>query len=322
MSFKPAALFPGQGSQYPGMVRDLFSEFSWTRPFFEEASDALKLDLAKLCLDGPADELQMTEFAQPAILTTSFSWFQVLRKSLDFAPQFGAGHSLGEYSALLSSGAMTLAEAVKLVRERGRLMQTTVPQGKGKMVAMLGLSDDQAKELCALASEGADSLVVPANFNAPGQIVLAGHAAAVERAEVIATDGKNPALKARKAIPLKVSAPFHCPLMKPVADAFVASLSKVDWQARRFPIVHNLDAELRAEGDLVPLLRDQIDHPVLWTQCQKTLELHGATHYFEMGPGKVLTGLGKRIVGEGVFVNIETAADVKAAEKILQEASK
>jgi [acyl-carrier-protein] S-malonyltransferase len=322
MSLKVAALFPGQGSQYAGMVRELFNEFSWTKSLFEEASDAIKLDLPKLCLDGPVDELQLTANAQPAILTTSYAWFQVLRREFDFHPACGAGHSLGEYSALVSAGALTLPEAVRLVRERGRLMQSTVPQGKGKMAALLGLNDEQATELCQLASQGENSLVVPANFNAPGQIVIAGHTDAVERAEKIATDGSVPHLKARKAIPLKVSAPFHCPLMKPVAEAFEAPLKAISWQKRAFGIVHNLDAVLRTEGDLVALLRDQIDHPVLWTGCQQTLEKQGITHYFEMGPGKVLTGLGKRIVENGSFSTVESLADLKAAEKVFQEAGK
>ncbi len=315
---KLGALFPGQGSQYPGMVRELFNEFGWTREYFEEASDAIQVNLTKLCLDGPADELQLTANAQPAILTTSYAWFQVLKKNLDFAPTAGAGHSLGEYSALTSSGAVSLQEAVKLVRERGRLMQDTVAPGAGKMCALLGLDDAQAKELCEKASEGPDSLVVPANFNAPGQIVIAGHTDAVERAEKLAS-GEVPHLKARKVIPLKVSAPFHCPLMKPVADAFEKPLKAVAWKKPAFAIVHNVDAEWRSEGDFPNLLERQIDHPVLWTQCQQTLEKHGVLHCFEMGPGKVLTGLGKRISQDGKFFNIESAADVKSAEAFLKE---
>jgi [acyl-carrier-protein] S-malonyltransferase len=151
-------------------------------------------------------------------------------------------------------------------------------------------------------------------------VVIAGHAEAVDRAEKIASDGSVPEVKARKVIPLKVSAPFHCPLMKPVAEAFGASLRAVAWKPKRFGIVHNLDAVYRSEGDLVPLLQDQVDHPVLWTQCQETLEGLGFTHYVEMGPGKVLSGLGKRIVKQGSFLNVETAADMKAVEKILEEA--
>lgn len=300
-----------------GMIKDLLENFTWTREIFEEASDALKHDLTKLCLDGPADELQLTSNAQPTILTTSYAWFQVLRRQFDFAPAAGAGHSLGEYSALLASGAMTLTEAVRLVRKRGELMQTAVPAGKGKMAAVLGLADEAVKQLCELASEGTHSIVVPANFNAPSQVVVAGHAGAVDRAEKLA-GGERPELKAKKFIPLKVSAPFHCPLMKPVAEGFVAYLQAVKWQSRRFGIVHNLDAVYRREGDLLPLLRDQIDHPVLWTQCQKTLEAQGATHYVEMGPGRVLVGLGKRIVDNGQFFSMESVSDLKNFEKMYE----
>lgn len=317
---RTAALFPGQGSQYPGMNKELLSEFPATKALFEEASDALSFNLTKLCLEGPESDLQLTMNAQPAILTTSFAWFDTLRRTVDLKIDAGAGHSLGEYSALLASGAVELAHAVRLVRERGRLMQSAVPAGKGKMAALLGMEDDAARELCRLASQG-DSLVVPANFNSPGQIVIAGHAEAVDRAAALASGEVHPHLKARKVIPLKVSAPFHCPLMKPVAEAFEASLRATPWKPRAFGIVHNLDAQLRTEGDLVPLLKDQIDHPVLWTQCQKTLDGLGTTHYFEMGPGKVLTGLGKRN-STGAFINIESAADIKNVEKLFQEGLK
>ncbi len=319
-TLKTAALFPGQGSQYAGMVRELFNEFSWTRELFEEASDAISVDLSKLCLDGPDDELQLTANAQPAILTTSFAWYQVLARNLDFRPSAAAGHSLGEYSALVAAGALTLPEGVRLVRTRGTLMQSAVPKGVGKMAALLGLSDEQTRELCKRATESESSLVVPANFNSPGQVVIAGHTEAVERAELLATT--VPELKARKVIALKVSAPFHCPLMKPVAEKFVASLESIQWKPLSFPVVHNLDAKAHEHANLVPLLRDQIDHPVLWTQCQAELEKMGNTLYVEMGPGKVLTGLGKRIVSKGAFLSVESSKDVAAAETLFREGMK
>lgn len=315
---KIAALFPGQGSQYAGMVRVLKTEFPWTNTLFEEASDSIKLDLMKLCLEGPDSELQLTFNAQPAILTTSFAWFEVLKRNLDFKPTVGAGHSLGEYTALLSSRALTLADATRLVRQRGELMQTAVPKGRGKMVALIGLSDDKVKELCVAATHG-DSLVVPANFNAPSQVVVAGHADAVDRLNVIATDGKRPELKARKVIELNVSAPFHCPLMKPVADAFVPFLKSAKWSTLEFPIVSNLDAVLRQEGDMVSLLRDQIHHSVLWTSSVQTMEKDGAQVYVEMGPGKVLTGLVKRIAEKGMLFNLDTLEDFKKFEKAYKE---
>lgn len=314
---KFAALFPGQGAQYAGMNKVLVEQFPWTRELYEEASDATGMHLAKLCTDGPDSELQLTENAQPAILTTSYAWFQVLRRTLDFAPSAGGGHSLGEYSALLASGALTLADAAKLVRERGRLMQAAVPAGKGKMAAVLGLDDDKIEKLCAKASQK-DSIVVPANFNSPGQVVVAGNAEAVDRAEKLAS-GEDPELKARKFIPLKVSAPFHCPLMKPVADKFEAHLKTVQWKTRTFPIAHNLDASVKRDGDLVPMLRDQIDHPVRWTQCQQALSHMGIQLYVEMGPGKVLSGLGKRIVDDAQFFSLDSLEDFKKIETKMKE---
>lgn len=309
-----AALFPGQGSQSAGMSRVLLEQFPWTRHIYEEASDATGIHLLKLCLEGPDEDLQKTQNAQPAILTTSYAWFKVLKKNLGFQPAAGAGHSLGEYSALLAAETITLGQATRLVRERGRLMQEAVPVGVGKMAAILGLSDDKTQELCKRASTES-SFVVPANFNSPGQTVVAGHAEAVERAEKLAAE--VPELKARKFIPLKVSAPFHCPLMKPVAEKFTPLLQAIPWQAKSFPIVHNLDAKLKKEGDLVSLLRDQIDHPVLWTQCQQTLRQEGIQTYIEMGPGKVLTGLGKRILEDGTFYTLDSLEDFKKIEKDL-----
>lgn len=311
---KIAALFPGQGSQYAGMVRVLKNEFPWTVQLYEEASDSIGLDLLKLCLDGPDSELQFTFNAQPSILTTSYAWFEVLKRNLDFKPVVGAGHSLGEYTALLSAGALTLSDAVRLVRKRGELMQTAVPAGKGKMAALIGLSDEKVIELCQLASEGDTSLVVPANFNAPSQVVVAGHAGAVDRLTVIATDGKKPDLKARKVIPLNVSAPFHCPLMKPVAEAFSPLLKAAKWTPMTFSIVSNLDATLRSGGDMAALLTEQIDHSVLWTSSVKTIEKTGVEIYVEMGPGKVLTGLVKRIAEKSMLFNLDTMEDFKKFE--------
>lgn len=309
-----AALFPGQGSQYPGMTKSLRENFPFIKDIFEEGSEAVKENLLKLCEDGPSDTLQLTHNAQPCILLTSYCWFQVLKRNLDFAPQAGAGHSLGEYSALLSSGALTVTEAVRLVRKRGELMQQAVPAGKGKMAAVLGLDDSKIQAVCQAATEG-ESVVVPANFNAPGQTVIAGSAEAVDRFIQLASGQTNPEWKARKVIPLNVSAPFHCPLMKETALKFVPFLEAVQWKEPAFPVVSNLDASLRSHGSFVPVLRDQIDHPVLWTGCGETLSRHGIKHFIEMGPGRVLVGLMKRIVDGATLFSLDSLEDFQAFEK-------
>ncbi|MFM8314905.1 MAG: ACP S-malonyltransferase [Deltaproteobacteria bacterium] len=315
-----SAVFPGQASQYVGMSRTLTDQFPWTVQIYEEASDAIKENVLKLCAEGPEDALQLTKNQQPCILTTSYAWFQVLKKTLDFSPFSAGGHSLGEYSALLASGAMSLSEAVRLVRVRGELMQNAVPQGKGKMAAVLGLSDDKVKELCEKASEkGSGSLVVPANFNAPSQVVIAGHAEAVDRAQSIASDPNAGELKARKVVPLNVSAPFHSPLMKPVAEKFTSHLQTIQWKQRAFPVVHNVDAQIREEGDLVGLLTQQLDHPVLWTSCVSSLVGHGTTAFVEMGPNKVLTGLIKRIADNVKLFSMDSIDDLKKFETYLKE---
>lgn len=320
LNHKISVVFPGQASQYVGMSKTLVEQFPWIRELYEEASDAIKENVFKLCAEGPEDALQLTKNQQPCILTTSFAWFQVLKKTLDFCPFAGGGHSLGEYSALLASGAMTLTEAVKLVRTRGELMQNAVPQGKGKMAAVLGLSDDKVKELCQKATTNDEtSFVVPANFNAPSQVVVAGHAEAVDRAQAIASDPNSGELKARKFIPLNVSAPFHSPLMKPVAQQFTAHLQAVKWQKRSFPIVHNVDAQIRTEGDLIPLLTQQLDHPVLWTSCVASLAQYGTTTFVEMGPNKVLTGLIKRIADNAKLFSMDSIDDLKKFETYLKE---
>lgn len=315
-----AALFPGQGSQYPGMSRVLTDQFSWTKQYYEEASDSLKINLLKLCEEGPSEELQLTKNAQPAILVTSYSWFQVLKKNLGFRPAAGAGHSLGEYSALTAAEALSLGNAVRLVRKRGELMQEAVPKGKGKMTAVIGLEDETIKDICKSASQGEHSLVVPANFNAPSQVVVAGHAEAVDRFSELATGATQPKWKARKLVPLNVSAPFHCPLMTPTAKTFFSFLEQTEWKSPLFPIVSNLDAKLRSTGDLTQVLRDQIDHPVLWTACVQTLERHGVKQMVELGPSRVLTGLVKRIVEGTQTFSIDSLEDFKKFETSIKGA--
>lgn len=308
-------LFPGQGSQYPGMSRALVENFPDAKVVFEEASEAIKENLLRLTLDGPEDKLQLTENAQPAILTTAYAWFKTVQKETGIVPSAGAGHSLGEYTALLAAEALTLNEAVRLVRTRGQMMQTAVPEGKGKMAAALGLSDDKIEELCRAASTK-DSVVVPANFNSPGQIVISGHKEAVERAE---TMGAQEPFKARKMIPLKVSAPFHSPLMKAIVEPFSAHLKAVKWSPLRFPIAFNVDAKLRQEADVIELLTTQLYSPVRWTQCVQTLRERVGDVFLEVGPGKVLTGLVKRILEKPKLFSVESVEELRALEKAWQE---
>jgi [acyl-carrier-protein] S-malonyltransferase len=311
-----AAIFPGQGSQYPGMAKALRDSFPWTKTIYEEASDAVKEDLSSLCLEGDAATLQLTHNAQPCILVTSFAWFQVLKRELDFLPAAFGGHSLGEYTALVAAGALSLAEAAPLVRKRGELMQRAVPAGKGKMAAILGLDDEKVEALCVAASRGTDSLVVPVNYNAPNQVVIAGHATAVDRAAEL---GSTPEFKARKVIPLKVSAPFHSPLMKSVADEFLPYLTATAWKPLPRPVVFNVDAKIREEAPLAALLKDQLDHPVRWAECIRALRQTGILCYVEPGPGKVLTGLVKRILEDGKTWNVDSEDDFRAFEKALTE---
>ncbi len=313
-------LFPGQGSQQPGMAKALKEHFSWTKSIYEEASEALKEDLFKMCLEGDEATLQLTRNAQPAILVTSFAWYQVMKRELDLSPSVGAGHSLGEYSALLASGGVSLKDAVRLVRTRGEFMQTAVPEGKGKMAAVLGLTDETVTALCEKASRGETSLVRPANFNAPSQVVIAGHAEAVDRAAALTTTDPN--FKARKVIPLKVSAPFHCPLMTPVADRFFPLLQEVSWSALTFPIAFNVDGKVKTSANIPELLKQQIDHPVLWTSCVREAKADRDCLFVEAGPGKVLTGLVKRIVTDPKTHAVESLDELKSLEKRLNDHDK
>ncbi|MBI4402947.1 MAG: ACP S-malonyltransferase [Deltaproteobacteria bacterium] len=309
------AIFPGQGSQYVGMAGWLKDNFPRTRQIFEEASEAIKLDLLELCLEGPESTLQLTFNAQPCILVTSFACYSSLKEEFGFQPAAGAGHSLGEYTALLAAGAIQLSDAVRLVRRRGELMQDAVPEGQGKMAAVIGLADEAVKSLCAAATHDENSLVVPANYNAPNQVVIAGHTTAVERAEKLAADKSNPTFYARKVIPLKVSAPFHCPLMKKVAEGFEPYLTAVQWKKPCFPIAFNVDGTVRSSAEL-PLLKQQIDHPVLWTACVNSLSKL-ASVFIEPAPGRVLSGLVKRILDDCKTCNVDNIEDFKLAGKVI-----
>ncbi len=304
---KTAFLFPGQGSQYAGMGKELAENFPIARQIFEEADEALGLKLSALCFNGPDDDLKLTFNTQPAILTTSIAALRVVQQETGLQADFLAGHSLGEYSALVCGGALSLADAVRTVRSRSAFMQEALPVGVGAMAAMLSIDADELAAICAEAAQG--EVVAPANFNSPGQIVIAGHATAVNRTIEIAK-GKG----FRKAMLLPVSAPFHCALMQPAADRLKAVLDAVPMHALALPVVTNVEATPNQDSARVrELLVHQVCAPVLWEQSVQAMIAQGVARFVEIGPGKVLTGLVKRINKEMTLVNIEDAAGVKAA---------
>lgn len=302
-----AWVFPGQGSQSLGMLADLAAEFPLVRDTFAEASAALGKDLWQLAQHGPEADLNATENTQPLLLTAGIAVWRVWLQQGGARPAFVAGHSLGEYTALVAAGVLTLADGVRLVAERGRLMQAAVPAGQGAMAAILGLEDAQVVAVCAEAAQG--EVVSAVNFNAPGQVVIAGAAAAVERAIAGCK-----AAGAKRALPLPVSAPSHCALMLPAAEQLAARLAALDLHAPVIPVVQNVAARIEADG---AALRDalvrQLHSPVLWVQCVETLAGLGVTRFIESGPGKVLTGLDKRIAKDAEHLSVETAESLKAA---------
>ena len=284
-----AMTFPGQGSQSVGMLGDLAAAFPLVRETFEEASDALGSDLWTLSQQGPAEELNRTENTQPAMLAADIAVWRVWNEQGGPEPMLLAGHSLGEYAALVAAGALEFADAVRLVRERGRLMQEAVPAGEGAMAAILGLDDDQVRAICAEAVQGEVAEAV--NFNSPGQVVIAGDAAAIARAVELAK-----AAGAKRALPLDVSVPSHCALMRDAAQRLREVLQSVDVEAPRIPVLHNVTVEPAAEPDAVrDLLARQLHGPVRWVETVRAMREQGAEALVEAGPGKVLTGLCKRI---------------------------
>lgn len=304
-----AFLFPGQGSQRVGMLAEAAQAFPVVGATFAEASDALAIDLWNLVSEGPEERLNLTEFTQPALLTASVALWRAWCARGGGQPAVLAGHSLGEFSALCCAGVFGLADAVRIVHERGRAMQTAVPVGTGAMAAVLGLDDDAVVGVCKTVSAAENAVVEAVNFNAPGQVVIAGHVGAVNTA----TDRLRDA-GAKRAMPLPVSAPFHTSLMQPAAERLASVLDSVELAAPTIPVVNNIDADFRFGPETIreALIR-QISAPVLWTQCMASVAARGVSRVFECGPGRVLGGLQRRIDRDLVCAYLEQPADLDAA---------
>ncbi|WP_043310033.1 ACP S-malonyltransferase [Pseudomonas sp. ML96] len=311
MSASLAFVFPGQGSQSLGMLAEHGAQQSLIRDTFGEASDALGYDLWALTQEGPEQRLNETDKTQPAILTASIALWRLWLAEGGARPAFVAGHSLGEYSALVAAGAIGFADAVKLVERRGQLMQQAVPAGQGGMAAILGLEDADVLAACAEAAQG--DVVSAVNFNAPGQVVIAGSAAAVERA-IEACKARG----AKRAMPLPVSVPSHCALMRPAAEKFADAVNALSWQVPQIALVQNVSAAVPA--DLETLKRDllaQLYSPVRWVESVQFLAEQGITELVECGPGKVLAGLNKRCVKGINTHNLDTPDAFAAARAAL-----
>ncbi|HEX3645959.1 MAG TPA: ACP S-malonyltransferase [Vicinamibacterales bacterium] len=305
-----AYIFPGQGAQKVGMGRALADAFPICRETFDEADAALGSPLSRVIFDGPEDQLTLTENAQPAILAVSTAAARLLA-SRGLAPALVAGHSLGEYSANVAAGTFSFVDALRLVQRRGRYMQEAVPAGEGAMAAILGLDAEQVAQACAEAAEG--EVVSPANMNGGGQVVIAGARDAVARAGERAR-----ALGARRVIPLPVSAPFHCALMKPAGDRLAPELRAIEARTPRVPIVANVDAELKGDaGAAIEALVQQVSSPVRWEAVVRRLASEGVTTYVEVGPGTALSGMVRRIHPEAAIVNFGSPGDLAAIEPLI-----
>jgi [acyl-carrier-protein] S-malonyltransferase len=310
-----AFVFPGQGSQEVGMGRDLADAFAPAREVFEEVDDALGQNLRKVMLEGPVEDLQLTENAQPALMAMSVAVLRVLQAEGNFELgakcSFVAGHSLGEYSALTAAGTFALADAARVLKERGRAMQQAVPVGKGAMAALLGVELEAAEEIAAAAAQG--GVCAAANDNAPGQIVISGDAEAVDRALAIAAERGF-----KRAIKLPVSAPFHCALMQPAADRMAEVLAQTKITFPAVPVIANVTAAPSSDPDEIrKLLIEQVTSRVRWRECVLAMKSHNVDTVVEIGAGKVLTGLTKRIDKELTGMSVSSPADVEAFLKTL-----
>lgn len=307
MSEQLAFVFPGQGSQKVGMLAELAESYPVVEETFAQASGVLGYDLWQLIQNGPQEELNLTEKTQPMLLTASVAIWRIWEQKGGAKPVLMAGHSLGEWSALVCSGVVAFEDAVKLVQLRGKYMQQAVPAGVGAMAAIIGLDDDAINAACEQAA--GDEVVAAVNFNSPGQVVIAGHAGAVERA----IEGCKEA-GAKRAMPLPVSAPFHTSLMRPAADNLAEQIMATEFSAPTVPVVHNVNAKTEADPEKIKqLMIEQIYTPVLWVDCTRTLVESGVTQVVECGPGKVLSGLCRRIEKSLSAFATETSADLDKA---------
>jgi [acyl-carrier-protein] S-malonyltransferase len=309
-------IFPGQGSQYVGMGKLFYENFKTVKHTFEEGSEALKLDLKKLLFDGPDSELKLTHNTQPAILLVSVSLDRILKDVLQGQQKICAGHSLGEYSGLVSNGVLDFSEAIQTVRRRGEFMQKAVPQGKGAMIAVLGCENENVEKICNWVKKETNDILEPANYNAPGQVVISGSQKA---AEWLLTNWKTSKMATEfkaKFIPLNVSAPFHCSMMMPAQEEMTPILTSLKYSSAQFPIIQNVTALPTTEAkEIQKNLISQISAPVKWVQSVIKLKELGVTRCIEVGPGKVLSGLVKKIDSETLStLNIETIDDFKKIE--------
>lgn len=302
---KTAYIFPGQGSQAVGMGKDLFDNFTAAREVFEAADDALEFSLSEMCFAGDEADLQLTANTQPAILTTSIAAYHAAMAEGLPEPDYVAGHSLGEYSALVAAGVLDFADAVRTVRSRGTYMQEAVPVGVGAMAAIMGLDVETIEAVCAEAAQG--QVCSPANINSPSQVVIAGNAEAVDRAcEMLKEKG------AKRAIKLNVSAPFHCALMMPAQERLSTDLVALDYGDFAFPILHNVDAVVNSDATAVcDKLTRQVSSPVRWLQTVENMTANGVGKFIEIGPGKVLTGLVRQISKDVTYTNIENTESLR-----------
>ncbi len=312
MTGQIALVFPGQGSQHVGMGKGLWEAFPRVRPLFEEASDLLGYDLARLCFEGPEERLTLTENAQPALVTVSAA-ARLLFEEAGGTFQYAAGHSLGEYSALVATRVLRLKDAVRTVHLRGRFMQEAVPPGEGAMAAILGMEDEEVQRLCEAAQT--EGVVEVANLNCPGQTVISGERGAVEKALGVAKERG-----AKRTMMLPVSAPFHCRLMEEAGRRLAAVLSGIVWSPFRVPVVSNVTASLVTDSaDVPPLLVGQVSAPVRWTESIRTLCAQGVDTFIEVGPGRVLSGLIRRIAPDARVWHIEDSATLESTVHHLQQ---